>query len=167
MGTETLGYYLDIHTGETAEGQITPEQARDFLLCDGAHEDEYGFWFAGGQGTIAFTRRKQKYLEDREASTRLLQAAGLPLPPEEEIPTDRELVSFRYSWSTNLNTLRECCLHIWGFCVRYGLRLYDGQVERYITPDNIDMVMSEARAVISGFSTIFSPAAESPELAAH
>ena len=26
-----MGYYLDIHTGGTAEGQISPEQAREWI----------------------------------------------------------------------------------------------------------------------------------------
>ena len=138
-----MGFYLDIHSGEGSSNRVTSEQTYELLLQDGAYEDEEGraIWFAGGMGGATPTQWKQQIRQDREVVNHLLQVAGLPLPPEEETATDRELASFRYSWCTSPDMLRDCIRKLLDFCQRYGLRLYDGQADRYITTETIDIAI--------------------------
>lgn len=137
-----MGLYLDIHVGETTEGQITPQQVRDLLLRDGAKEEEDGtIYFAGGMGLVASTGRKQKGEQKATAANQVLLAASLPLPRAEEAVTDGELVSFRYSCGSSPGSMRNHIRDLLDFCQRRGLRLYDWRAKRYITTGTADIVV--------------------------
>ena len=142
-----MGYYLDIHIGDTSDGQITPEQAHELLLRDGAHqegEDGYSpgaIWFAGGMGHIISTPDKREVLQRERCTFAELLPADAPQPIDKYTRFDRELVSFRYSWGMSWDYLREVCLKLLVFCSRHHLRLYDGQAEMYVTEDTVDEVL--------------------------
>ena len=116
-GEAAMGYFLDIHGGNAAEGEVTAEQVRTLLLNDGTAEDEDGtIWFAGGLGIVPTENWKRKRRESRGEWE-------VPDAPEEEPVEARSLGNFRYSWSTDPEIIRGCIRELLQFCQRHGLRL--------------------------------------------